>query len=61
MSLAVDDTVVEQTISIRKKRKIHLPDAIIAATATLNNYILVTRNIKDFDNIKGLRLINPHD
>ena len=38
-------------------------DAIIAATALVHGFSLVTRNTKDFETIKGLPLINPwhHD
>ncbi|SEL54091.1 hypothetical protein SAMN05421740_106223 [Parapedobacter koreensis] len=57
----MDDDVVIQTIALRKKRKIKLPDAIIAATAIVQKCTLITRNIQDFSNIKGLRLINPHE
>jgi len=37
-----------------------LPDAVIAATAIVNNSVLLTNNVKDFANIKGLKVINPH-
>lgn len=37
------------------------PDAIIAATALANDFTLITRNIKDFKNIEGFKLVNPHD
>ena len=36
-------------------------DAIIAATALTHAIPLVTRNTDDFQNIEGLRLINPID
>jgi hypothetical protein len=38
-----------------------LPDTIIAATAILYDLELVSRNTKDFKNIKGLSLINPFE
>lgn len=41
----------------REKKKIKLADNIIAATAQVNNLILVTRNIKDFNNI-DIKLLN---
>jgi predicted nucleic acid-binding protein len=44
-----------------RQSKIKLPDAIIAATALTENYILVTRNIGDFKHIPGLELLNPWD
>lgn len=36
-----------------------LGDAIIAATAHLNNLELLTRNTNDFSHIPGLHLVNP--
>lgn len=53
------DGIVEETISIRKKHPIKLPDAIIAASAISTNAILVTRNTEDFVKIAGLKLLNP--
>lgn len=50
-----------KTADIRKAHKIKLPDAIIAATALINDLTLLTRNVNDFKNIGGLNLINPHD
>jgi predicted nucleic acid-binding protein len=43
----------------QKGRPIDFPDAQIAAIALQYNLQLVTRNIKDFENIAGLQLINP--
>jgi predicted nucleic acid-binding protein len=40
---------------------IKLPDAVIAATALTENYILATRNIDDFKHISDLELLNPWD
>jgi predicted nucleic acid-binding protein len=51
--------VVQNTIELCKRSRIKLPDAIIAATALTENYILVTRNIDDFKHITGLELLNP--
>jgi predicted nucleic acid-binding protein len=58
--LNITDEVVKFCVELRQKRKIKTPDAIIAATALANNYILLTKNIKDFQNIKGLKIINPN-
>jgi hypothetical protein len=38
---------------------IKLSDAIIAATAIVNNLYLITNNVKDFDMIQNLKIINP--
>ncbi|MDR1178081.1 MAG: type II toxin-antitoxin system VapC family toxin [Spirochaetaceae bacterium] len=53
------DPVVRRTIALCKQSKIKLPDAIIAATALTENFVLVTRNTGDFKNIADLGLLNP--
>jgi predicted nucleic acid-binding protein len=53
--------VVERAIAVCKRRRIKLPDAIIAATAVIEELILVTRNTDDFKNIPGLMLLTPRD
>lgn len=53
--------VALKTIEIRKKVRMKLPDAAIAATALVHDLILVSRNISDFKNIPALALINPHE
>ena len=55
----LDQRIKEKTIDIRKIYGLKLPDAIIAATALENNLTLISRNIKDFKRIKGLKLVNP--
>ncbi|MGF7079133.1 type II toxin-antitoxin system VapC family toxin [Mucilaginibacter sp. UYCu711] len=57
--LHLNDQVIDKTIEICKSKQIKLPDAIIAATALVNNFALATRNISDFKNIQGLELLNP--
>ena len=57
----MDDDIVEKTIDVRRVFKIQLPDAVIAATALINSFTLVTSNTKDFRNIMGLDVINPND
>ena len=59
--LNLNDFVVEKTISICKAHRIKLPDAVIAATALVQGFTLITRNIIDFKNISGLELLNPWD
>jgi len=51
--------IIEKTIEIRKHVKIKLPDAIIAASALDYNASLVTVNVKDFNMIDALTIINP--
>ena len=46
--LPVDDAVAEETVRLRRARRLKLPDAIIFATARVHGRELVTRNTKDF-------------
>ncbi len=55
----LSDDVADQAILIRKAHRIKLGDTLIAATAMVNDLILLTRNDADFKNINGLKLINP--
>lgn len=55
------EAIEKQTISLRKQKKIKLPDAIIAATALVHNFIIISRNVKDFTNIEGLNYVNPYE
>lgn len=57
----LEKNIVAKTIKLRKEYKIKLPDAIIAATALENSLTLITRNIKDFKDINGLKVINPNN
>ena len=57
----LNTAVANTTIQLRKKFKMKLPDAIVAATAIVNNFVLITRNVKDFVNIANLVVINPYD
>lgn len=56
----LEESVILKTIEIRKKYKVKLPDAIIAATAIVNNFSIITRNTNDFDKIEQLEIINPY-
>lgn len=57
----LEDEIKLKTAEIRRSHKIKLPDAIIAATAIAYNLTLLTRNVRDFKNIDGITLINPHE
>jgi predicted nucleic acid-binding protein len=58
---SLSPAVVRRTIELCKHTKIKLPDAVIAATAITEGFILVTRTIDDFKHISGLDLLNPWD
>jgi predicted nucleic acid-binding protein len=57
--IPISDDIVDQTIQIRKTYKIKTPDAIVAATAKSLAFTLISRNVKDFKGIKGLKMIDP--
>ena len=57
--ISLEDEIANLTMDLRRKYKIKLPDAIIAATALYYDLTLVTRNEKDFEGIKGLEIYNP--
>ena len=57
--LPLSDGCVNKAIALREKQNLSLGDAIIAATAIENELKLVTRNTKDFEKIKSIKLINP--
>lgn len=57
----IDDAIIAEGIRIRKTVKIKLPDAIIAATAIINDLVLISDNDKDFEKVMplGLQYLNP--
>jgi predicted nucleic acid-binding protein len=55
----VNEDVADRAIEIRQEKKIKLPDAVIAATALLNDLTLATRNVDDFKEVEGLLIHNP--
>lgn len=58
----ISSEICEQVIQIKRiLPKIKLPDLIIASTAIVHSYSLLTRNITDFKNIPGLKFENPWD
>jgi len=57
----VDFEIQQKAIDIKQLRKTPTPDSIIAATALLNGYTVVTRNVSDFSKIAGLKVYNPFE
>jgi predicted nucleic acid-binding protein len=56
----ISERVVGECVKIRRQFRSKIPDAIIAATALVEGFTLVTNNTKDFEQIHGIQLINPH-
>jgi predicted nucleic acid-binding protein len=54
--LSVDRAVAERAGRVAREFGLRLPDAIIAATALEKGMQLSTRNTKDFESVRGLRL-----
>jgi len=59
--LAVDSAIAERAGRIRRASDVRMPDALVAATALEHDLNLVTRNRRDFDRIRGLRVRSPGD
>ena len=57
--ITVNQDIIQKTIEIRKKFRLKLPDAVIAATALVYDYTLISDNDKDFVKVSGLKYINP--
>ena len=58
--IGLDQNVVDKVILIKQTHKIKLPDAIILATALVNQFDLITANVSDFLNIdNNLKILNP--
>ena len=58
--IPLNDDITNETIRLRKNYHIKLPDAVIYATALVENTPLLTNNIADFNRLDGkVQLINP--
>ena len=54
--ITVDRSVAERAGRVAREFHLRMPDALIAATALENRFTLTTRNLKDFDKVRGLRI-----
>jgi len=59
MSMASMRISPGKAIELKRQSKIKLADAVIAATAIVNNFKLVTRNVDDYKVVKELEVFNP--
>lgn len=55
----LDEDVAQKVIELKRTARIKLADAVIAATAILNNLTLATINISDFKMIEDIEVVNP--
>lgn len=56
--ISISREVIDCAIAIRKNKSMSVGDAIIAATSIINNLPLITANMKDFQHIENLTLVN---
>jgi toxin FitB len=57
--LSLSEEIIKKCIQLRQTTSLKLPDAIIAATALHLGRPLMTRNIKDFQAVSDLVLLDP--
>jgi predicted nucleic acid-binding protein len=57
--IPVDSELADLAIELRRNSNIKLADALIAATALLNDLVLVTGNEDDFKALEELEIYNP--
>lgn len=57
--LLIERRVAELAGSLRRATGVHVPDALIAATALTFNLAIVTRNLRDFEPIPNLEVRAP--
>ena len=55
--IELSEAIADRAVALRRSLKMRVPDAIILATARVENLVLVTRNSKDFPaDQPGIRL-----
>jgi toxin FitB len=59
--LPINENVARKAIEMRQKRAISLADCLIAATAILNDEVLLTDNVKDYARIKELKVLSMEE
>ena len=59
VGIPVDAAIAERAGRLRRGTSRRLPDALIAATALEHRLTLVTRNVRDFEGIRGLKMRVP--
>lgn len=57
--LPLSHAIIDKAILLRQKRKMSLGDALIAGTALIYDLKIVTSNVKDYQWIDDIEIINP--
>jgi len=55
----ISDEIIQKASALRQQKKMSLGDALIAATALIHGLTLVTSNVKDFEWIEDLSVLDP--
>ena len=58
---SLTESIANKAIELKRKKRIKLPDAVIAATCLVYDFTLVTRNQADFTSIEDLEIYNPFE
>ncbi|HSL59326.1 MAG TPA: type II toxin-antitoxin system VapC family toxin [Acidimicrobiales bacterium] len=54
--IPIDRAIAERAGRVRRETGLRLPDALIAASALEHRLLVATRNRKDFEPVRGLRV-----
>lgn len=57
--LSIDDEIINKTIEYRRELNLKIPDAIIAATAKVRKFILVTADKSLIKKLEGMEIVTP--
>ena len=57
--LPITTAIIEKAIQLRQPKRMSLGDSIIAATAIVNQLPIATHNVKDFQWISQIDVIDP--
>ena len=57
----INKDIISKTIELRRDHKLKIADAIIAATALVNDLTLIADNDKDFLKVPSLQYMNPRN
>ena len=58
--LFLTSDIAQQAGFFKRRYKVELPDAIIAATASIHGTKVWTKNVKDFERVKEIRTEDPY-
>ena len=59
LEIPVDRAIAEHAGRLRRDVRLEVPDALIAASALMRGFQLVTRNRRDFERVRELRIRDP--